>query len=423
MAKQVFEGVKVADFAWVGVGVQPSRELAEHGATVVRVESHKVPDSLRTFPPHKDWIPGIDRSAFGMAYNTNKYSISLDLTNPKGQEIARKLVAWADIVTEAFTPGTMARWGLDYESCTKIKPDIIYYSTCQMGQKGPLAQFGGYGMFGACYAGFSNLIGWSDREPLPIFNNYTDFISPWYLTATVIACLLRRRRTGRGMYLDQAQMEAGSLFLGPIVLDYVVNGRIMERMGNRDLYMCPHGVYPCYPRMAGPFPEDRWCAITVSSDAEWRAFCAVMGDPEWTKDPKFTTFAARKENEDELDGLIAEWTKNYSAERMMEMMQKAGVPAGVVEVGEDLFKDPQLTHREHFRFLEHKVIGRHAYNAPAYRLSKTPNHIWKAGPCLGEDNEYVFKEVLGFSDDDIADLLVEGVITTEADAPSIPAMF
>ena len=362
----------------------------------------------------------MDRSAFGMAYNTNKYSISLDLNMPKGQEIAKKLVAWADIVTESFTPGTMAKFGLDYESCKKIKPDIIYYSTCQMGQKGPLAQFGGYGMFGATYAGIANLIGWPDRDPLPVFNNYTDFISPWYLTTTVIAALLRRRRTGKGMYLDQAQMEAGPLFLAPLILDYVANGRIAERMGNRDPYMCPHGVYPCYP---GTWGVDRWVAIAVTNDEQWRAFCKVIGEPEWTKDPKFPTFAARKENEDELDGLIGEWTKNYTTQRVMEMMQQAGVPAGAVETGEDLFNDPQLKHREHFRFLEHKVIGRHAYNAPAYQLSKTPNYIWKAGPCIGEDNEYVYKEILGFSDDDIADLLIEGVITTEADAPSFPSMF
>jgi benzylsuccinate CoA-transferase BbsF subunit len=258
---------------------------------------------------------------------------------------------------------------------------------------------------------------------LPIFNNYTDFISPWYLTATVIACLLYRRKTGKGMYLDQAQMEAGPLFLGPLILDYVVNGRITERMGNRDPYMCPHGVYPCYPKKAGPFEEDRWVAIAVTNDEEWRAFCKVIGEPEWTKDPKFATFVARKENEDELDGLIGEWTKNYTPERVMEMMQQAGVPAGMVETGEDTFNDPQLKHREHYRFLEHKVIGRMPFNAPAYQLSKTPNYIWKAGPCLGEDNEYVYKEILGFSGDEIADLLIEGVITTEADAPSIPAMF
>jgi len=412
VAKQVFEGVKVCDFAWVGVGPQVSRELAEHGALVVRVESHRNPDSLRTFAPFKDGVPGIDRSGFGAAYNANKYSMSLDLNMPRGREIAKKLVQWADIVTESFTPGTMAKWGLDYEGCKEIKPDIIYFSTCQMGQKGPLAQFGGYGTFGVTYAGYASLLGLPDREPLPIYNNYSDFIAPWYLTMAVIGALLYRRKTGQGMYLDQAQMEAGVTFLGPLVLDYVVNGRVAHRMGNRDPYMAPHGAYPCRG-------EDRWVAIAITNESQWQHFCYVIGKSEWLTDPRFSTILARKVNEDELDRLIVEWTKNYPAEEVMRVMQVAGVPAGVVETAEDLFADPQLKHREHFRFLEHTVIGLHAYNSPAYRLSKTPNRIWKAAPCLGEDNEYVYKQILGLSDDEIAELLIDGVITTEGDVPEV----
>ena len=410
MAKQIFEGIKVADFAWVGVGPQVGRELAEHGATVIRVESHRVPDSLRVFGPFRDGQPHVDRSVFGACYNTNKFSASIDLTKPRGLELARKLVAWADIVTEAFTPDTMKKFGLDYESCRQIKPDIIYFSTCQMGQKGPLRKFGAYGMFGTTYAGFCNLLGLPDREPLPIFNNYSDFISPWFLTTTVIAALIRRKKTGKGIYLDQAQVEAGVNFLGPLILDYIVNGRIAHRMGNRDKYMAPHGVYPC-------LGADRWIAITVSSEEEWLAFCKVMGDPAWAIDPKFSTFLGRKENEDELDKCIAGWTKDYPREQLMATFQAAGVAAGVVQSAEDLFNDPQLKHREHFRILEHPVIGKHSYNAPAYRLSKTPNNIHKAAPCLGEDTEWVYKEILGQTDDDIADLLIEGVITTDADTP------
>jgi len=287
MFRQVFDGVKVADFAWVGVGPQIGRELAEHGATVIRIESHRVPDSLRTFPPFRDGEPGVDRSAFGAAYNTNKYSIACDLSKPKGLEIGKKLVAWADLVTESFTPGTMAKFGLDYDSCKKIKPDIIYFSTCQMGQKGPLKSFGAYGMFGTTYAGYAHLLGLPDREPLPIFNNYSDFISPWYLTSAVIAALIRRRKTGKGMYLDQAQVEAGVTFLGPLLLDHIVNGRIPKRLGNRDPNMAPHGIYPCQG-------NDCWVAITVTNDDEWTAFCKVIGNPDWVSDEKFSTFQSRK---------------------------------------------------------------------------------------------------------------------------------
>ena len=187
MAKQIFEGIKIADFAWVAVGPQVGRELAMHGATVVRVESHRRPDGLRTGGPFKDNTRGVDRSAFGAAYNTNKYSISLDLTKPKGQEVAKKLIRWADIVAESFSPGSMKALGLDYEEAKKITPDIIYWSTCQMGQHGPLSKFGGFGEFGAAFAGYSYLLGWPDRTPLPLINAHPDFIAPWYLTITLIA--------------------------------------------------------------------------------------------------------------------------------------------------------------------------------------------------------------------------------------------
>jgi len=412
MAKLIFEGIKVAEFAWVGVGPQVARELAGHGATVIRVESHRRPDALRTAGPFKELTPGIDRSAFGTVYNTNKYGISLDLTRPKGQEVANRLIKWADIVTESFTPGSMKTLGLDYEAACEIKPDIIYFSTCQMGQHGPLSRFGGYGEFGAAYAGYGNLLGSPDRSPLPAVNAYPDFIAPWYLTMTLINALLYRRKTGQGMYLDQAQVEAGITMLGPVMLDYSVNGRVASRMENHDPYMAPHNVYPC-------LGEDRWVAITVTTEEEWQSLCRLMGQPEWAQSPKFTTMLGRKENEEELDTLIAGWTRDYEPHQLMVMLQDAAVPGGVVQTAEDLFNDPQLKERQHFRFLEHQVIGRHAYNAPAYQLSRTPAHISKAGPCLGEDNEYVYKEILGYSDDEIADMLVEGVITTDADVPEV----
>jgi len=408
---KVFDGLKVADFAWVAVGPLVGQLLASFGATVVKVECHRYPDMIRVVGPFKDGISGINRGPFGTLPNANKYGISLDINKPRGQEVAKKLVAWADLVSDSMTPGTMAKWGLDYESCRKIKPDIIYYSTTMMGQHGPLNRFAGYGLQGAAYAGFCELTGLPDREPLTMVTPYTDLIAPQYLIVCVIAALLRRRKTGKGMYFDQSQVEAGITCLAPLVLDYVVNQRIASRMGSRDPYVAPHGTYPCRG-------VDRWVAIAVSTHQEWRAFCQVIGEPDWTKDPKFATLLARKENEDELDRLIGEWTKDYTAEQIMAMMQDAGVPAGVVETWEDAGNDPQLKHREHFNFLEHKEIGRHAYHSPAFKLSKTPAELRKASPCLGEDNEYVYQEILGLSDDEIAELLAEGAITTEADAPA-----
>jgi crotonobetainyl-CoA:carnitine CoA-transferase CaiB-like acyl-CoA transferase len=402
MTKQILEGIKIAEFAWVGVGPQVARELAEHGATVIRVESHTRPDTLRTGGPFRDRIPGIDRSAFGAAYNTNKYGISLNLTKPGGKAVARKLIAWAE--------GSMKALGLDYEEARKIRPDIIYCSTCQMGQRGPLSKFGGFGELAAAYAGFSHLLGMPDGLPLPVVNAFPDFVAPWYLTMTLVGALLRRCRTGKGTYLDQAQVEAGVTMLGPQMLDYTVNGRVASRDGNHHPRFAPHNVYPC-------LGDDRWLSIVVADDDEWQRLCGVMGEPTWSREPRFATMPSRKANEAELDGLIGDWTARYPPHRLMALLQEAGVPAGVVQTAEDLFDDPQLKEREHFRFLRHTVIGEHAYHTPAYRLSKTPNRIAKAAPCLGEDNEYVYKEILGYSDAEIAEMMVDGVITTEADLP------
>jgi len=411
MVRQVFEGIKVADFTWAGVGPQVGRELAEHGATVVRVESHRRLDPLRAAGPFKDGVPGVNRGPTGTVYNTNKYGISLDLRKPEAQEVARRLVSWADIVGDSMTPGTMARFGLDYESCRKINPGIIYFSTTMQGQYGPHHAFQGFGFHTNALNSISACTGWPDSDPTLVFTAWSDYIAPWYLLIATIGALLRRRKTGQGMYIEQSQLEAGLTFMTPHMLDYTVNGHIVTRAGNRDRYMSPHGVYPCRG-------ADRWAAIAVASEEQWISLCEVIGNPEWVMDPKFTTILSRKENEDELDKLISQWTKDYTAEQIMTMMQDAGVPAGVVQTGEDLLNDPQLKHRQHFRVLNHPEIGAHSYNAPAYRLSKTPCNIERPGPCLGEHNQYVYQQVLGFSDDEIADMLIEGVITTEADAPS-----
>jgi crotonobetainyl-CoA:carnitine CoA-transferase CaiB-like acyl-CoA transferase len=405
---QVFEGVKVADFSWVMVGPTIARELAEHGATVVHVESHLYPDTARVLGPFKDKKPDINASACYAARNSNKYGISLNLKKPKGREIARRLVAWADVVCESMAPGAMGKWGLDYEGCGKIKEDIIYLSTCQFGQTGPLSRYAGYGQLGAAYGGLSYAVGKKGEAPPQLYNNYPDFIAPPYMVATVAAALLHRRKTGEGMCLDQSQVEAGASFMGPALLDYRVNGRIPEPDENRDPHMAPHGIYPCRG-------EDRWVAIAVSREGEWGRFVAAIGKPELKTNPKFATMPCRRENENELDAIVAGWTLGLTAEAVMELLQSAGVPAGVVAEGEDLLSDPQLAFRGHFIYLDHKVIGRHAYQAPAYRLSKTLHRVWKAAPCLGEDNRYVYREILGFTEEEISTLIEEGVITTQAD--------
>ncbi|MFC1971569.1 CaiB/BaiF CoA transferase family protein, partial [Chloroflexota bacterium] len=380
--------------------------------TVVRVESHRRPDLLRILLPFKDYIPALDRGVLFPTANTNKYSVALDISKPEGKEIAKRLIVWGDIVTESFSPGTMKRMGLDYEEASKLNPDIIYFSTSSQGQYGPLASFAAYGAQSASLAGLALLCGHPEHDPVHVYGAYTDFLAPYYLAFALIGALNRRRKTGKGMYLDQSQVESGVTMIAPSVLDYTVNGRIARRMANRDPRAAPHGAYKCQG-------DDRWITIAVFSKDEWAGFCKTLGQPEWTSDSKFRNLAGRKENEDELDRLVAEWTIKYTAEQVMDLMQAQGVPAGIASTGEDLYNDPQLKHREHFVYLEHKVIGRHAYQNEAIRFSKSPPEFRKAGPCIGEDNEYIYKDILGLSDDDISNLLAEGTITTDLDTPTV----
>jgi len=400
---KVFEGIKILDFSWVIVGPSTTRYFADHGAEVIRVETLGNPDVLRTTHPFKDGVPGVDRSGYWTNYNCNKHGTAINLKNPKGVELAKRLVKWADVVVESFTPGVMKRFGLNYEELKKVKPDLIMASTCQLGQNGPLASFRGFGVQGASLAGFWSITGYPGDSPSGLFGAYVDFLAHRYLMIAILMALEHKRRTGEGQYIEQSQLEAGIHFLAPAILDYGVNGRIWQPNGNRHPSAVPHNAYRCRG-------DDNWCVITITTDEEWQAFAKAIGQPDWVQGPKFATFLKRKQNEVELDRLVEQWTINYSREEVMYRLQPAGVPAGVVEKAQDLHQDPQFKHRNHFWVLEHPVIGRHTYDAPAFRLSKTPAEPRLPAPCLGQHNELVFSQILGLSDDELAQLVAEGVL-------------
>ena len=396
--KQALEGVNILDFSWVIAGPATTRYLASHGATVIKVESKNKLDLFRAYIPMADGIPGVNRCATFDAYNNDKYGVTLDLSKPKGIEIAKRLATWADVVVENFMPGTMERWELSYDDLRKIKPDIIMVSLSMQGETGPRSRQAGFGTELQSLAGFTNLISWPDRIPAGTNNPYTDFVVPWYAIVAIITALDHRSRTGEGQYLDICQLEGGAMFLSPALFDYTVNGRIAAPSGNRSPNAAPHGVYRCRG-------EDRWCVIGVFTGQEWHSFANAMGNPPWSKDPKFTTLLGRKQHEDELDKLIETGTINFAAEEVMTKMQSAGVAAGIVATGKDLHDDPQLKHRGHFKLLNHAEIGLHSYELPSWRLSKTPADIRMVSPLLGEHTHYVASEILGMSDEEFVQLL------------------
>lgn len=402
MGKQVIEGIRVADFSWIVAGPLISKCLADYGATVVRMESKRRPDSLRMSAPFKDRIRGVNRTASFTRINGNKYSMALNLTHEKGRDVARRLVAWADVVIENYAPGLMERWGLSYDDLREVKPDIIMVRSSNQGQTGPFAPQPGLGGDLIALTGFIHFTGWPDRAPVLIPVAYTDYVSPPLVVAALIGALNYRRRTGKGQLLDVSQMESSLHFLAPAVLDYMANGETGSRMGNACPHAAPHGAYRCKG-------NDRWCTIAIFTDEEWDAFCRVVGNPEWTRDARFATLLGRKSNEEELDRLIEGWTIGLTAEEVMNSMQAVGVGAGVVEDAADIFHDPQLKARQSFWTLSHKEIGPFPHLAQPSKLSKTSAEPRMPAPCLGEHTDFVCKELLAMSDEEFDELRVAGI--------------
>lgn len=390
VSKKLLQGLKVADFGWVATIPITGKYLGDCGAEVIRVEGRTRMDNIRSTPAIFD------------QWNTSKKSLALNLTHPKAIEVAKKLVTWADVVAENMVTGSMEKMGLGYEDLKKVNPKIIYLGTTLQGRSGPAAYSRGYGTILVALNGITQITGWPDREPAQLAT-YTDFINPHYILAVLMAALLYRQRTGKGMYIDVSQFEVTLQYMAPLLLEYAVNRRTVFRMGNRSTYASPHGIFRCHG-------NDRWCAIAVFNEKEWQSFCKVMGNPDWTKDPRFASFLERKKNEDELEKLVEAWTINHTAEEVMTLMQHAGVAAGVAQTGEDLVEhDPQIAAQQFLVKLPQPETGSYLAHRSPFHPTKSPYEMYRA-PMLGEHNEYVLKEILGMSDDEIADLVIDGSV-------------
>ncbi len=377
--------------------------MADYGATVVRVETTKRIDTARTFGPFYTGRPGPENSILFQSMNAGKRGVTLDLSKPEGRAVALDLVRWADVVMEAFSPGVMKSFGLDYESLRKVKPDVIMLSTCIFGQSGPLSGFAGYGSLAAAISGFYFMTGWPDRPPAGPYNAYTDTVVPRFVLIAILAALDHRRRTGEGVYIDQSHIETALHFLAPALLDYTVNGRGPVRAGNRHPQIAPHGVYPA----AG---DDRWVAVVAETEEQWRALCDALGRPELANDERFATVEARLQHQDELDAIISQWTAQRDPHETEALLQGRGVPAGAVQRGADLWADPQLHHRGHFVRAPHATLGEILVEGTRFQLSRTPARVERAGPTMGQDNQYVLAELLGYSEERIADLTAAGAL-------------
>ena len=273
--------------------------------------------------------------------NPNKLSVAVNLSKPEGVAVALRLVRWADVVSENFSPRAMAKWGLSYERLRELRPDLVMVSSCLFGQTGPQRMYPGFGGQGSAIAGFNHLTGWPDREAVGPSGTITDSLSPRYVALLIAAALFHRERTGEGQYIDVSQIETGVYSLSEVIVRASARGEVMTRRGNHAEDAAPHAIYPC----AG---EDRWIAIAVFSDEEWRRLCEALDAPGLARDPRFASLADRLAHEEALDAALSERTRVFEPAALMQRLQAAGVEAGVVQTCADLLQDPQLAHRGHF---------------------------------------------------------------------------
>ena len=411
--KMPLEGVKVADFSWFGAGPICAKHLASYGATVVRVESETRVDALRTIQPFAKDKTGYNVSGYFNNFNAGKLDLTINLNMEKGQELAHRLVAWADIFLTNFTPRVVERWGLTYERVSVTNPRIIAAYQPMQGYDGPHKDFLGFGAVLTPITGYNHLSGFGNRLPTGLGSNYPDYvINPGHTLVAILAALRYRRRTGKGQRIECAQMESSVCPLAPAIFDYTVNGRVQERVGNGLPYAAPHNAFRCRPLHEGSaaIADECWLVIACFTDAEWEALVEAMGSPAWAKDGKFAGLSGRKEHEAELEQHVGAWTADKDAYELMEELQRRGVPAGFVQSAREMLADEHLKERGYYVYLDHPEAGRTAYDGPPFRLSKTPGELRSPAPLLGEHTEYVCKEILQLSDEEIADLLVAGVL-------------
>jgi benzylsuccinate CoA-transferase BbsF subunit len=394
-------GLRVIDLGTTIAGPSATRVLADFGAEVIKVETSHRLDTLRLGTPYAEGVPGPNRSGYFAAYNAGKLSLSLNLKAPAAFNVLRRLVEVSDVFLEAYVPGVIEKLGFGWDQVSSWNPRLVMASHSLQGRYGPRSQHRGYGQLAGAVTGWYDLTGDEDDEPVGPYSAYTDFISWPFLSSAILVALELRELTGRGQYIDQAQVESSLQFLTPALIDLQLSGRMLKRHGNHEDYAVPNNTFPCRG-------DDRWVALTVRRDSEWRSLCFVLNSVLLPA-ARWPTFVSRREDERTLDQVIATLTRQWDAFELEAALQRHGVPAGVVARASDLLADEQLAHRNFFRTLTHPEIGDHQVHAQAFRISDVRSGPAFAAPMLGEHTYSVCREILCMSPDEIAELAADGV--------------
>ncbi|MCK4788186.1 MAG: CoA transferase [Desulfobacteraceae bacterium] len=394
MNERILSRLRVLDFTRVLAGPYATRILADFGAEVIKIQSKKTATGA-----------DFNSSGYFNTWNRNKRSITLDMSYPEAREIFLKLTAISDVVIENFSPRVMSNWGLHYEKLKEMRHDLIMVSMSGMGQTGPWKDFVAFGPTLQALSGLTYLSSFSKDSPMGLGYAYADVVAGLYAVLAVLGALEYRDRKGLGQYIDLSEYEAACTLMGPTFLDISDNNKDVLPSGNQTDYI-PASPYGCYKCLG----TDRWCVIAVCNEMEWQALSKVMGNPGWSKEGRFSALSKRKKHTEELDELLGQWTGKHKPEELVCILQEAGVPAGMVQNAEDLAKDPQLIARDHFVGLEHPVLGNIISDVSPIKFAGGTRDDWKTSPLLGQDNRYVYLELLGLREKELSSYIKRGVV-------------
>ena len=407
------DGVRIIDTSYVFAGPYAAGLLADLGAEVIKIEGPSRLDLTRGGPASifPDDDPGTDpwnRTATFNLANRGKKSLIVDLSRKEGRDVLVDLVKVSDIVLENFTPRVMRGWALDYPNLKQINPRIIMVSNTGYGHGGPYSSYPAQATTQEATHGLAAVTGYRDDEPSKAGQSFVDFLASWACMSSILLGLRYRRRFGRGLWADLGMYQLGCFGVSEYVLDYVSNGAIGERIGNRHREYAPQGTYRC----AG---EDAWCTLSVRDDAQWRALCEVIAQPDLASDPRYATHSMRQANHDAIDAIVGQWMATKSKIEAMETLQAAGVAAGAVLDGRDLHFDPQLQHRGLLEWVEfprarnmggqRRIIGR------PWHFSKTRVQVRGPAPTFGQHNQQVLREILHYDEARIQALERDEIVT------------
>jgi len=409
MQKLPLEGIRVLDFCQMWAGPHATEWLSVMGAEVIKLETGNRIDYMRTVGAPQGLAgtgPNVG-SAFA-TLNWGKKSITLNMTMPKAQEMAKKLIKKCDVVAENFGGGVLERWGLSYTQMQEIKPDIIYYAGSGYGRSGPQKERPAYAEIVDAFAGATSANGYPGGEPNVVgVSPWTDGAQAMHGAYSILAAVYYHGLTGKGQYIDAAMIEGSANFLGELVMSHIINGGEGVLSGNRDAAMAPHGCYPC----RNTHDESEWIAIAVANQKEWLSLCKMMGNPGWAKKDQYSDELSRWKNQVEMDKHLAAWTKGQGSYELAEKLQKAGIAATPSLSTKQATHDKHLNDRGFFVKTNHPVLGDVLLTGLPLRLSDSPRGNYQRAPLLGQDNNYVFGELLGYSTDEISQLVSEKVLS------------